>query len=200
MLEVVRQRLVRSQVDNMGYVYLYTGTGAGKTTNALGLALRSIGHKRKVVIIQFLKWRKDIGEYKIRKMLEPYYEIYQFGRPAWLGKKRKIVSFAGQKFKLESFTEKDKELAKKALEFAKKVLREKKPHLLVLDEINLAVHWNLLDVKDVLRLLDNLPKRTDVVLTGRYAPKELIERADFVNIIKDVKAPKKFKLTKGIQY
>jgi len=63
----------------MGYIYLYTGTGAGKTTNALGLALRSMGHERKVVIIQFLKWRKDIGEYKIKDKLRHYYEIYQFG-------------------------------------------------------------------------------------------------------------------------
>lgn len=60
----------------MGHIYLYTGTGAGKTTNALGLALRSIGHKRKVVIIQFLKWQKNIGEYKIRNLLTPCYEIY----------------------------------------------------------------------------------------------------------------------------
>jgi len=183
----------------MGYVYLYTGTGAGKTTNALGLALRSIGHKHRVVIIQFLKWWKNVGEYKIRNKLKPYYEIYQFGRPAWLGKK-KTAFFAGQKFRLENFKEKDKELAKKGLEFAKNILKEKKPHLLVLDEINLALHWKLLNVKDVIELLKNLPKRTDVVLTGRYAPKEIIERADFVNVIKDVKAPRKFKLTKGIQY
>ena len=184
----------------MGYIYLYSGTGGGKTTNALGLALRSIGHKRKVVIIQFLKWRKDIGEYKIKDKLKPYYEIYQFGRPAWLGEKELIAEFGGQKFKVESFTDIDKELAKKGLEFAKKVLKEKKPHLLVLDEINLALHWKLLGIKDVLELLDNLPEKTDVVLTGRYAPKELIEKADFVNIIEDVKAPKEFQLTEGIQY
>jgi len=184
----------------MGYIYLYTGIGAGKTTNALGLALRSIGHKRSVVIIQFLKWRKDIGEYKIKDSLKPYYEIYQFGRPAWLGEKEMTVSLGGQKFQIESFKDVDKKLAKEGLEFAKKVLKEKKPHLLVLDEINLALHWKLLDIKDVLELLDNLPEKTDVVLTGRYAPKELIEKADFVNLVEEVKAPKEFKLTKGIQY
>ena len=91
-------------------------------------------------------------------------------------------------------------MARKGLELAKKVLEEKKPHLLVLDEINLALHWKLLDINDVLELLDNLPEETDVVLTGRYAPKELIEKADFVNIIKEFKVPKEFKLTKGIQY
>ena len=65
-------------MTRMGHIYLYVGTGAGKTTNALGLALRSVGHKHKVIIIQFMKWWKNIGEFKIQKMLAPYYEIYQF--------------------------------------------------------------------------------------------------------------------------
>ncbi|MGB9741103.1 MAG: cob(I)yrinic acid a,c-diamide adenosyltransferase [Candidatus Bathyarchaeia archaeon] len=172
--------------DLMGYVYLYTGTGAGKTTNALGLALRSIGHKRKVVIIQFMKWWKNTGEYKIRKTLAPYYEIYQFGRKGWHG--------------LSNLDERDKKLAKKALKFAEKIVKEKKPHLLVLDEINLALHCKLLNVEEVLAFLDKIPKKTDVVLTGRYAPKELIDRAEFVNEIIDVKMPKDFVTTRGIQY
>lgn len=170
----------------MGYIYLYTGTGAGKTTNALGLALRSVGHKHKVVIIQFLKWWKNTGEYKIRKMLAPYYEIYQFGRKGWHG--------------LSSLGEEDKKLARKALKFAEKIVKEKKPHLLVLDEINLAVYCKLLDVKEVLEFLDKIPKKTDVVLTGRYAQKELIERAEFVNEVKDIKYPEEMVTTKGIQY
>jgi cob(I)alamin adenosyltransferase len=72
--------------------------------------------------------------------------------------------------------------------------------LLVLDEINLAAHWNLLSVKEIIAFLDAAPDETTVVLTGRYAPKELIDRADFVNEIKEVKMPKSFTLTKGIQY
>jgi len=187
-------------VIDLGYIYLYTGTGGGKTTNALGLALRSIGHERKVVIIQFLKWRKDIGEYKIKDKLAPLYEIHQFGRPVWLGKKDTTISFSGQTFKVESFKDTDRESTKKGLEYAKEVLKTKKPHLLVLDEINLALHWKLLDVKDVLELLDNIPEETDVVLTGRYAPKELIEKADFVNVIQELKVPKEFRATEGIQY
>jgi cob(I)alamin adenosyltransferase len=190
----------RSNGDFVGYIYLYTGTGVGKTTNALGLALRSLGHKRKVVMIQFLKWRKDIGEYKIKDELEPYYEIHQFGRPVWLGEKETIAWFSGRKFRVESFKDADRKLAKKGLEFAKKVLEEKKTHLLILDEINLAAHWKLLGIDEILKLLENLPEKTDVVLTGRYAPKELIEKADFVSVIKGVKAPEKFKPTKGIQY
>ena len=184
----------------MGYIYLYTGTGGGKTANALGLALRSVGHNKKVVIIQFLKWRKDIGEYMIKDRLSPYYEIYQFGREAWLGEEEKTAEFGGEKFNVESVKSHDKELAKKALDFAAQVLNEKKPHLLVLDEIGLAAQWKLLEVTDVLKLLDNLPKETTVVMTGRLAPKELADRADFVNAVQEVKMPKRFELTEGIQY
>ena len=170
----------------MGYVYLYTGTGAGKTTNALGLALRTAGHKRKVIVIQFLKWWKNTGEYKIRTSLAPCYEIYLFGRKGWHG--------------LGRLGEEDKQLAHKALKFAEKMVKEKKPNLLVLDEINLAVYCHLLDVKEVLEFLDKVPKKTDVVMTGRFAPKQLIDRAEFVNEVVDVKYPKQMVTTKGIQY
>jgi len=184
----------------MGYIYLYYGTGGGKTANALGLALRSVGHNKKVVIIQFLKWRKDIGEYLIQEKLKPFYEIYQFGRKAWLGKKTKTEEFGGERYKVENVRSSDKELAERALEFAVQVLKEKKPNLLVLDEINLAAQWKLLDVKDILKLLDGIPEETTVVMTGRLAPKELIERADFVNMVQEIKMPKRFRLTEGIQY
>jgi cob(I)alamin adenosyltransferase len=184
----------------MGYVYLYTGTGGGKTANALGLALRSVGHGKRVVFIQFLKWREDIGEYLIKNKLAPYYEIYQFGREAWLGEKEKTEEFAGEKFVVECTKSVDRELAGKALAFARKILREKKPHLLVLDEIGLAAHWKLVSVTDVLEMLDNVPEETSVVMTGRLAPKELADRADFVNVVQQVKMPKDFKLTEGIQY
>jgi cob(I)alamin adenosyltransferase len=170
----------------MGYIYLYTGTGAGKTANALGLALRSIGHKHKVIVIQFLKWWRNTGEYQIRSMLQPYYEIYQFGRKGWIG--------------LGNLGEEDQKLARKALGFAKKSVEEKKPHLLILDEINLALYCQLLDAKEVLEFLDQIPEKTDVVMTGRHAPKELIQRADFVNEIVDIKHPKEMIATKGIQY
>lgn len=167
-------------------IYLYTGTGGGKTTNALGAALRSVGHRRKVVVIQFLKWWQKTGEFRVRKRLEPFYEIYQFGRKGWVGQK--------------NLDERDKNLANEGLTFARKILNEKKPRLLILDEINLAVHWGLLGVKEVLEFLDDVPKRTDVFLIGRYAPKEFIKRADFVNEVVAVKYPKKMVATPGIQY
>jgi cob(I)alamin adenosyltransferase len=170
----------------MGYVYLYTGTGGGKTANALGLALRSVGHEHKVIIIQFLKWWKNTGEYKIRKRLGPFYEIYLFGREGWIG--------------LDNLGKEDRKLSEKGLKFAKNIVEEKKPHLLVLDEVNLAIHCKMLDIKDVLEFLDSVPEQTDVVLTGRYASQELIDRADFVNEVNDIKQPKEMVTTKGIQY
>jgi cob(I)alamin adenosyltransferase len=168
----------------MGYVYLYTGNGAGKTCNALGLALRCIGHGKKVVIVQFLKWWKNTGEYKARKVL-PNYEIYQFGRKGWIG--------------LNKLNDEDKRLAKSGLKFAEKALK-KKPDLLVLDEINLAVGCNIIDEKDVAAFLKEVPKNTTVVMTGRSATKKLLKMADFVNEVRDVKHPRVIPTTKGIQY
>lgn len=184
----------------MGYIYLYVGTGGGKTTNALGLALRSVGHNKRVVIVQFFKWKKDIGEVLIEDRLKPYYEIYQFGREVWLGETDQTAEFAGEKFTVEGVKAHDKKLAKKALDFAEKAMLEKKPHLLVLDEVALAANWKMLDVIDVLKMLEKVPSETTVVMTGRVAPKELVERADFVNEVTQVKMPKKFELTEGIQF
>ena len=167
-------------------VYLWTGEGAGKSTSAFGTALRAIGHKKKVVIIQFLKGRKNIGEYKVAKLLKPYYEIYQFGRKEFVNLKKP--------------TKKDKQLAQKGLEFARKILKEKKPFLLILDEINIAAAAGLLDVNEIINLLDSAPKQTTIYLTGRYAPKKLIKRADVVNEIRVVKFPKTIKAKRGIQY
>jgi len=169
-----------------GMVYLYTGTGAGKTTNALGIAMRCVGHDQNVVVIQFLKWWKSTGEYKIMDKLKPYYEIYQFGRKGWVG--------------LKYLKEEDKKLTQEGFEFAKKVVNEKKPRVIILDEINLALHCRLLDKQEVIEFLHSLPPETDAVLTGRYAPEELWDVADFVNIIVDAKHPKELIATKGIQY
>jgi len=172
-------------VEKRGTIYLYTGEGAGKTTNALGLALRCLGHGYKVVIIQFLKWWKNTGEYKFRKKMPNNYEIYQFGRKGWIG--------------LKNLNERDKALSRKALNLARKKAKEK-PRLLVLDEINLALHCKLLDVDEVIDFLKTVPKETNVVLTGRRAPPHLVEFADFVNEILDIKHPDEIPTVKGIQY
>jgi cob(I)alamin adenosyltransferase len=188
------------RVTKMGHVYLYVGTGGGKTANALGLALRSVGHNKNVVIIQFFKWKKNIGEVLVRDKLAPYYEIYQFGREVWLGEKEQKTEFGGETFIVESVKRHDRKLAKEALDFAAKIMVEKKPHLLVLDEVGLAAQWKMLKTKDVMKMLENVPEETTVVMTGRVAPKEFFERADFINEVKQVKMPKTFKLTEGIQY
>jgi cob(I)alamin adenosyltransferase len=185
----------------MGYVYLYHGTGAGKTTSALGLALRSVGHDRRVVIVQFMKWWTETGEYKIRERLRPYYEIRQFGRPGWICREAigGEISIGGVSLKVREIDEPDKEMARRGMEFAREALAER-PGLLVLDEICLAAHMGLVTVEDALSLLSDIPEETDVVLTGRFAPKELVDRAEFVNEIVSRKAPEKFVTTRGVQF
>jgi cob(I)alamin adenosyltransferase len=168
-----------------GFVHVYTGIGGGKTTSTLGVALRSVGHRCKVIMIQFMKGRKDIGEYKAQKRLKPYFEIHQFGRKEFIN--------------LKNPEKIDYELARKGLEFAKKALK-KKPCVLILDEINLAVAVGLLKSSDVLEVLKDVPEKTTVYLTGRYAPRELIERADLVTEIIDIKRPKNIPVRKGIEY
>jgi len=172
-------------------IYLYTGNGAGKTTNTLGLALRSLGHKHKVIIIQFLKWWKNTGEYKLPKQfkqLSKYYKIYQFGRKGWHG--------------FKNLTKEDKKLAHKALKFTEEITKKEKPDLLILDEINLAIYLKLITTEEVIKVLKKIKNMKDIniALTGRNAPKELIKISDFANKISIIKMPKKITATKGIQY
>ncbi|MBO3799587.1 MAG: cob(I)yrinic acid a,c-diamide adenosyltransferase [Candidatus Brockarchaeota archaeon] len=168
----------------MGKIFLYTGTGAGKTTNAIGLAVRAVGHGLRVVIIQFMKGWKT-GEYLVAERLKPEYEIYLAGREGWVN--------------IKNPSEEDKELARKGLLLARDKLREK-PDLLVLDELALATYVGLVPVEDVLKLLDELPEETDVVLTGRYAPPELFNRADFVNMVVEAKSPRELYTKTGITH
>jgi cob(I)alamin adenosyltransferase len=167
-------------------IYLWTGNGAGKSTSAFGTALRCVGQGFKVIIIQFMKGRKDIGEFKVRNKLGKNYQIYQFGRQSLIKP-------------ITKWTDKDKKLAELGLEFARQVLN-KKPRLLVLDEINLACAVGLLDVDEVLDFLSRVPASTKVYMTGRKAPRKLIEKADFVNTINEVKHPKKWNAVRGIEF
>ncbi|MBI5148330.1 cob(I)yrinic acid a,c-diamide adenosyltransferase [Candidatus Pacearchaeota archaeon] len=168
-------------------IYVYTGEGAGKTTNAIGLALRTAGHGKKAAVIQFLKWWKGTGEYKIQEKLLPYYQVFQFGREGWHG--------------FGNLTEEDKKLCEQALEFSKSVVK-KGLDLLILDEINLAMFTGMLDEKKVLKYLEEMRsfKDLDIVLTGRYAPKRIIEIADVVNEIRTLKEPKEMITKEGINY
>lgn len=169
-------------------IYLYTGEGAGKTTNALGLALRSLGHKHKVVIIQFLKWWKNTGEYKFQKFNKNY-KVYQFGRRGWKG--------------FKNLTKEDKKLAEKALNFSLEITKKARPDLLILDEINLAAYLKLIDEKEIINTLKKIKKsnkKIDIVLTGRHAPQKLIDFSDAANKISVIKLPKRIITTKGINY
>lgn len=171
----------------MGFIHLYTGDGEGKSVTAFGLALRAIGHGYKVIIIQFMKGRKDVGEYKIWRRLAPNYEIHQFGREEFIDLKNPEPI--------------DYVLAERALKFAWKALK-RKPRILILDEINLAVSIGLISLSDVLTLLSDIPESTTVILTGRNAPKELIERADLVTEMREIKHPwrRGVQARKGIEY
>ncbi|MBW2995277.1 cob(I)yrinic acid a,c-diamide adenosyltransferase, partial [Candidatus Woesearchaeota archaeon] len=119
------------------------------------------------------------------KKLAPYYSIYQFGRKGWVNLKKPSSA--------------DVEKAYEGLMFAVKASK-KKPRLLVLDEINLAAAAGLLKINDVLKAVDEISKHTIVYMTGRFAPKKLINKADFVNEIKEIKKPKKYAARKGIEY
>ena len=167
-------KMVKIRKGRKGNVYLWTGDGWGKTTSALGVAFRAVGHKKKVVMAQFMKGRKDIGEYRARQKLKPYFEMEQFGRKEFVD--------------LKNPAEKDKKLAQQGLEFAREALK-KKPFLLILDEINIAAKIELLGVKEIIAFLDRVPASTTVYMTGRYAPRKLMKRADYVTEIKAVKHP-----------
>lgn len=165
-------------------IHLYTGNGGGKTTSALGVAMRTLGHGKKVVMIQFMKGRTDTGEYKIQKQLKNF-KVYQFGRKDFIKP-------------VDKPTEKDYELAEKGLRFVEKTLKEK-PYLLILDEINLAAAIGLLKTSDVLKILEQKSKDTHLIMTGRHAPEEFIKTADIVTTVEDMKRVER-EAQKGIEY
>jgi cob(I)alamin adenosyltransferase len=168
-----------------GRIFVFTGNGQGKTTAALGIALRAIAHNKKVVIIQFMKKDEKVGEYISKKFLPQNFEIYQFGRKDFVD--------------LENPSDEDRRIAKKGLDFAKKML-DKKPDILILDEINLASKINLLQEDDVLDLIRSKSQKTTIILTGRYAPKKFIEIADVVTEMKEIKRKNKYDATEGIEF
>lgn len=156
----------------LGKIHVYTGDGKGKTTAALGLALRAIGAGYQVYIIQFLKGQ-PYSELNSLKRL-PEVTIKRFGQKTYIHKKG---------------TAQDKILAQKALSLAKKIILSKKFELVILDEIFLASFFKLLKVSDLIKLIKNKPKNVELILTGRRAPKEVIRLADYVTEMKEVKHP-----------
>jgi cob(I)alamin adenosyltransferase len=169
----VGQRLER------GLVQVYTGDGKGKTSAAFGLALRAVGRGLKVYVIQFIKGGFDYGELYVVKRL-PNFKLESFGRG-------KFVTDVPP-------TKDDIKLAKEAFELAREVVSGGEYDVVVLDEINVALHLKLIDTEEMVDLIRRKPKHVELILTGRYAPSEVIELADLVTEMKEVKHP----FTKGV--
>jgi cob(I)alamin adenosyltransferase len=156
-----------------GLIQVYTGDGKGKTTAALGLALRALGQGLKVIMIQFLKGDSRSGELAMARRLSPDLEIRPMGRKGFVGP--------------DGPTPGDLRLAKAALEEVQRILDQKLCNLLILDEINVAVSMGLVSEDAVLGLMNTKPYDVELVLTGRHAPMSFIERADLVTTMKCTK-------------
>ncbi|MCX5696128.1 MAG: cob(I)yrinic acid a,c-diamide adenosyltransferase [Candidatus Omnitrophica bacterium] len=166
-------------------IQVYTGNGKGKTTAALGLALRASGAGHKVYICQFLKGKDYCELHSLKKF-----------------KNIKVEQFGSKCFIRHLPREEDIKLAQAGLVAAKKAIRDKSYSLIVLDEINIALKLKLVDLKDVLSLLKSLPKKTELILTGRYAHPDIIKLADLVSEIRERKHyfKKGLRARKGIEF
>ena len=156
-----------------GMIQVYTGDGKGKTTAALGLALRAVGHGFKVCIIQFMKGEDITGELRAAEKLSSWLTIKPMGRTGFIQKGRSSPE--------------DRALARKALDYARDLMLNRSCDILILDEVNVAVSFGLLDVEDLLSFLDRKPTELEVILTGRGADPRIIERADLVTEMKNIK-------------
>ena len=155
-----------------GLIQVYTGEGKGKTTCALGLALRAVGQGFKVFMVQFLK-TDDTGEVQAARRLAPDFTIESFGMPGF-----------------PSLREPDPETlatARQAFNLARQVITEGRHDLVILDEVNLTLAYNLVPLAEMLELLRERPPYVEVVLTGRNAPAELVDLADLVTEMRPVK-------------
>jgi len=173
-----------------GLVIVYTGGGKGKTTAALGMALRAVGYQHKVCMIQFIKGSWHYGEMDSSKRLGSEFELVAVGK-----------GFVGI---LDDNTPKEvhEKYAKDAIKICKEKILSEKYDLVILDEINYAVNLGLISSDDVIELIKIKPKKLDLVLTGNYAKEEIIELADLVTEMKEIKHPLKsgIKAKKGIDF
>ena len=156
-----------------GFIQVYTGNGKGKTTAALGLALRAAGSGFKTYVAQFLKGQPT-GEIEAAKRLSPLVRIEQFGREGFIMVK-------------DGPEDEDVSRARAGLEKALQAMLSGDYRIVVLDEVNAAVHFKILPEQEVLDFLDKRPAGVEVILTGRYAPDSFIVRADLVTEMTAVK-------------
>jgi cob(I)alamin adenosyltransferase len=157
-----------------GMIQVYTGNGKGKTTAALGLACRAVGHGYTVFMIQFMKGNIEYGELETARKLAPSLTIKQMGRECFVSR--------------ENPDPEDVSLAHEALALAKAAITSGEYDMVILDEINVAMNFGLISTQDVIKLMDEeRPAHVELVLTGRYAPREIIEQADLVTEMAEIK-------------
>jgi len=175
------------KATSKGLVEIFTGDGKGKTTAALGVALRASGHGLKVFIVYFMKGSFPYGERKALSHL-PNIKFARFGLKGFVDP--------------NNVTETEKEEARKALQKAKEVTLSNEYDIIILDEINVATAWNLIDIDEVVKLIKEKPQKVELILTGRYADDKLVELADLVTDMTKIKHPydKGILARKGIDY
>jgi cob(I)alamin adenosyltransferase len=156
-----------------GYIHVYSGHGKGKTTSAIGLGMRAAGAGFKVHMIQFMKGRKYCELGSIEKVSKFSYS--QHGRDEFVNK--------------ENPEQIDIDLANEGFMKAKELIKSKKYDMIILDEINVAVDFNLIDLQEVLKVIDEKPENLELVLTGRYAHPEIVISADYVTEMIEIKHP-----------
>jgi cob(I)alamin adenosyltransferase len=156
-----------------GFIHVYTGNGKGKTTAAIGLGVRATGEGLKVYMIQFMKGRR-YSEIDALDHIQNF-TVVQFGRDEFVSK--------------ENPEQIDIDLARKGFEQAKIIINKGEHDVVILDEINVAVDYNLIPLNDVLQLLEEKPKKVELILTGRYASPEVVKQADVVSEILEIKHP-----------
>src|SRR3989338_8317484 len=185
--------------EHLGLVHVITGDGKGKTTSSLGLALRAVGNNLQVCMIQFLKSGFTGEIYSAKKL---GFEIEQFGVDALKDKQKNLKEFSD---KTGSFTFqpdiKEKDAAMQGWEHCKKTIKNGEYDMVIMDEINCVLEKNLIPINEVIEILKNHGK-VELILTGRDAPQEIIELADYVNVVQSVKHPwqKGIIARKGIEY
>ncbi|MFZ5755180.1 MAG: cob(I)yrinic acid a,c-diamide adenosyltransferase [Bacillota bacterium] len=184
-----------------GYVQVYTGDGKGKTTAAIGLTIRALGAGKKVLFLQFMK-AKVYSEHKILPGISPNLTLETMGKPFFVVKegsmpeeelakwRDKVVIFSPGQPPREYV-----ELMEKGIKMAKEALTSGEYQLVVLDELNVALHFGLVTWEQVEDLIDSKRDDVELVLTGRGATPELIEKADLVTEMKEIK----HYYTKGVE-
>lgn len=171
-----------------GLILIYTGNGKGKTTAAMGAAIRAAGQGLKVFILQFMKGQKNIGELKVFAETNLPITIKQYGSPIFLHSKTcESIDIHKAHLGLQAFQE-----AVKSNSF----------DLIILDEINMAIDFGLLEIDEVMAIIEQKPSELHLILTGRNAKKAIIEIADLVTEMKEIKHPYNNGVTaqKGIEF